>query len=268
MAIDRINQSTWSGRVVGWFETHSGWTDPGEERLVGGIADQLQGAAILDLGVGGGRTIPLMRQYSDHYIGIDFSQAMVDACHRRYPDATVYCSDARDLSRFATGSFDFVMFSWNGIDAVNHDDRSQVLDEVRRVLTPDGLFLFSTLNQDGPGARERPWRFRLGELKSPRTLARRIVSLPVSLRNYLRHRSHESAGDGWSLRVLSAHEYGIVAHFAQHDYELREIAAHGYELVEARTNTTGAEPNDGADLSDVYWIHYLVRPRANAENDR
>ena len=42
------------------------------------------------------------------------------------------------------------MFSLNGIDAVGHDDRQLVLASVRRVLSPGGTFLLTTLNKDNP----------------------------------------------------------------------------------------------------------------------
>ena len=38
--------------------------------------------------------------------------------------------DARDLSQVANASFGLVVFSLNGIDAVSHCDRLQILQEV------------------------------------------------------------------------------------------------------------------------------------------
>jgi SAM-dependent methyltransferase len=42
--------------------------------------------------------------------------------------------------------FDIVVFSYNGIDYVPHDDRLRVLSEIRRVLRHGGTFAFSTHN--------------------------------------------------------------------------------------------------------------------------
>jgi ubiquinone/menaquinone biosynthesis C-methylase UbiE len=42
------------------------------------------------------------------------------------------------LSRFPAGWFDFVLFSYNGIDFVDHAGRLQVLKEIARVLASGG----------------------------------------------------------------------------------------------------------------------------------
>jgi len=73
---------------------------------------------------------------------------MVDAAKDRYPDREFRQVDARDLSAFADESFDFVLFSYNGLDCVGHADRLQVLAEVHRVVRPGGVFMFSSHNMD------------------------------------------------------------------------------------------------------------------------
>jgi SAM-dependent methyltransferase len=50
------------------------------------------------------------------------------------------------MSRFADNSFDFILFSFNGIDYVNSSDRSIVFREIYRICKPDGIFCFSTHN--------------------------------------------------------------------------------------------------------------------------
>ena len=48
------------------------------------------------------------------------------------------------LESLGDASFDFVLFSYNGIDTMPHTQRLQVLAEVRRVLRDDGWFAFSS----------------------------------------------------------------------------------------------------------------------------
>jgi ubiquinone/menaquinone biosynthesis C-methylase UbiE len=88
---------------------------------------------VLDLGVGGGRTTHSLAPHASLYIGIDYSRAMIEICQDRFPHHQFEPGDARDLSRFPAGWFDFVLFSYNGIDFVDHADRLQVLKEIARV---------------------------------------------------------------------------------------------------------------------------------------
>ena len=43
----------------------------------------VRGQPILDLGVGGGRTVPLLRAVSSDYVAVDYTPAMGEACRRR-----------------------------------------------------------------------------------------------------------------------------------------------------------------------------------------
>jgi SAM-dependent methyltransferase len=120
---------------------------PAEEFIFAEYETAIATARVLDIGVGGGRTTNYLLSRCQSYRAIDYSPAMIDACRRRFPECTpdVFAiGDARDLSAEPTEGYDFVLFSYNGLDYIDHEDRLQVLVEVRRVLSPGGLFFFST----------------------------------------------------------------------------------------------------------------------------
>lgn len=105
------------------------------------------GMVILDMGVGGGRTTPFLSEVADKYIGADYAQSMVDACSARFPGLEFIQCDAADLSRFESGTFDALVFSFNGIDVLPGDGaREACLSETARVLKPGGVFIFSSHN--------------------------------------------------------------------------------------------------------------------------
>ncbi|HUN43594.1 MAG TPA: class I SAM-dependent methyltransferase [Acetobacteraceae bacterium] len=81
-------------------------------------ATEALGAPILDIGVGGGRTTPLMRAISTNYCGIDYIPEMVAIARRRFPDADFRVMDAREMD-FHNGRFALTTFSYNGIDSVD-----------------------------------------------------------------------------------------------------------------------------------------------------
>jgi ubiquinone/menaquinone biosynthesis C-methylase UbiE len=105
------------------------------------------GMAILDAGVGGGRTTPLLSSSAERYVGIDFSEAMVERCRARFPKLDFLVADASDLSAFADRSFNAVVMAFNSADyIVPAERRWQSFSECWRVLRPGGLLIFSSHN--------------------------------------------------------------------------------------------------------------------------
>jgi ubiquinone/menaquinone biosynthesis C-methylase UbiE len=105
------------------------------------------GAAILDVGVGGGRTTPYLASTASRYAGLDYSEKMIRLCRERFPQLEFLVSDASDLVTFEDASFDAVIMAFNVLDYVlPAEKRRQCLRECRRVLRPQGLFIFSSHN--------------------------------------------------------------------------------------------------------------------------
>ena len=155
-APETTNRKVWAhvGQVAR-FASAQGWIDRSECAILKSISNEYVGGDVLDVGVGGGRTVPLLSPSAARYVGIDFVPELVTAANKRFPDADIRVGDARHLD-FPDESFDLAVFSINGIDAISHSDRAIALREIRRVLRPTGAFVFSTHNSEGPGPRERP----------------------------------------------------------------------------------------------------------------
>ena len=159
---------------------------PPEAAILDKYRSELAGARLLDLGVGGGRTTPALLEISRDYIGADYVPEMVERCRARFPGVRFEVLDARDLSCFSDGAFDLVLFSWNGIDTVGHDDRLKILAEVRRILKRNGLFVFSSHNRNAEF--RKPWdprHLKINPLRDPARFANRLVAYTVSIINHL-----------------------------------------------------------------------------------
>jgi SAM-dependent methyltransferase len=105
------------------------------------------GMAVLDLGVGGGRTTSYLSRVASRYVGVDYSETMVRICRNKFPDLDFVLADASDLSVFEDASFDAIVFAFNGLDSVVPDEkRLRCLRECWRVLRPAGLLVFSSHN--------------------------------------------------------------------------------------------------------------------------
>jgi SAM-dependent methyltransferase len=260
-----VNRSTWS-RAAGEYVALESWTDAGERAALARVAPLVRGRPVLDVGAGAGRTASFLRLLTDDYVAVDYTPEMVEAFRRNHPDLDVAVADARDLSRFADGHFGFVVFSFNGIDAVGHDDRAQVLRELHRVVAAGGWVLYSTHNLDGPGAREAPWRAKRGTgprwWRAARWIARLPRRAPAHRRSWLnwwRHRGLERAGDGWAMRRCAAHEFGIVIHYASLDAVLAETKAAGFVDVVVLEREHGTEIGPTTDLRQAQWFQVLAR---------
>jgi SAM-dependent methyltransferase len=264
-----LNRDTWSlPRTLSEFNALQGFTDAGERAALLAAAPRVRGVPALDVGVGAGRTVPLLRLLTDDYLGIDYAPAMVELCRRNHPGAEIRQGDARGLE-LEEGRFGFVQFSFNGIDGLDHDDRPSVLRELFRVLRPGGWLLFSTHNLDGPDLRDRPWRGYRGHgprwYRTLRWTGRLPLNLPRYRRrwvNWWRNRELNRKGDGWEMRVAAPHDFGLVIHYVRFDLLLAEVANAGFGTVEVYDSTRGTRVSRGDDTRHVHAFHVLAqKPR-------
>ncbi|MBD0267318.1 MAG: class I SAM-dependent methyltransferase [Cyanobacteria bacterium Co-bin8] len=151
--VDDSNRKTYSSRGVVHHYAQLNILQPAEKTVLDLLQDQLPNMKMLDIGVGGGRTAKHFSNVAAEYIGIDYSADMVAACKSRFSSAShpamFEVCDARNMSQFEDNTFDFILFSFNGIDYVSHSDRLKVLKEVARVGKPGAYFCFSSHSLQG-----------------------------------------------------------------------------------------------------------------------
>ena len=263
--MDRANRSTWrSAKLIDVFTHREGFSDTGEERALMWAAEHGGGdGAILDIGVGGGRTVPILRSLSEDYVAVDYLPEMVEATRLRFPEARVESADARTLSQFDDASFALVVFSYNGIDGLSHEDRADVFSAVNRVLAPGGAFVYSTHNLDHPVAGRPPWdRSRLPGRITARSLAGWALRMPRRSLSYSRLRRLTASGENWAILVGASYEYSVVGHYVTLEEALRELSQAGFEPAAQVYGTAGDELRPGADTRGSEWIHVIARKPA------
>ncbi len=117
------------------------------------IFSNLPRGKLLDLGCGTGRTTVVLSKMGFTAWGIDISEAMISEAKRLHPHLTFLLGDACDLSGFEDGEFDYVLFSFNGLDLIHpYEMRVKCLKESYRVLKDGGLFIYSSHNRSWTSA--------------------------------------------------------------------------------------------------------------------
>ena len=233
-----------------------------------------QGMTVLDLGVGGGRTTPYLSNLASRYVGVDYATTMIEQCRRRFPHLDFRVAEGSHLSMFRDGSFDSVVMAFNAIDYVIPDEaRRACLDEIRRVLKPEGLLIFSSHN---PRAvitranwnRERVAAFARKLAGSSATLfsctfatlaalrigiawAQRFSSSLVKLLRRLPTRAFWR-GDGY---LLDPAHGGLLTHYWTPERAEHELACHGFHI-------RGTKGDDYPAASHRYitdWYYYVAQ---------
>lgn len=100
---------------------------------------------ILDLGCGTGRTTRHLTDMGHNVVGVDIAPNMIKEAKRLHPDIPFVYGDAKNLITHSDESYDVVLFSFNGLDYLYPiKNRLLALSEIRRVLKPGGLFIYSS----------------------------------------------------------------------------------------------------------------------------
>lgn len=218
------------------------------------VAMQARGRRILDIGVGGGRTVKPLLAVSPDYLGVDNSVGMVEVCRQRFPGVAFELADARAMSTLPDASVHLAMFSCNGIGMVAHADRLSIMREVHRVLEPGGVFLFSTHNQNCP---DQAAGFKLPELEWSPNPARLLVRLarfawkvPLRLARRYRFREHEVRTTEYSMINDVCHDYGVMLYYITLANQRRQLEAMGFEKdAEAYDGNGERMPGEGTHSS-------------------
>lgn len=248
------NQNNWNKQDIVASYARAEALQPAEENIVRILKDQWPQMSMLDIGVGGGRTsfnfIPLVQSY----VGIDYAPNMVEACRKRFnqkwPQIKFHVGDVRSMTMFDQASFDFVLFSFNGISYIDHEGRLKALREIRRVLRPGGKFCFSAHNYFSMR------RF----LKVPRCFH------PIHLLGYIKRSRqvqeelNRNNSDGYAVISDGAEVFRVQTYYVKPSAQIAQLRAAGFDRIRAFKETTGEEISDinGLDsLATERWIYFL-----------
>ncbi len=222
---------------------------------------------VLEAGCGAGRVLGYLAAVGREVHGIDISPAMVDYCRHTYPQANVRLGDLGALTESVEGPFDAVVAADNVLDVFEDADRRRVLAEMRTVLTPDGILIFSSHNLayadgelDATGPQPKTARRLLAKLAqaSPAGLARVAVRTPKRVRNRLRLVPLQHRADDHAILNDVGGNYAVLHYYIGRDEQERQLNEAGLRLVECLDVQGRLVPS--GEVGYGPWLHYIARP--------
>ena len=233
-----------------------------EQRLLGRFRNQWSAMSMLDIGVGAGRTAFTFAPLVQRYVGIDYSERMIELARALVgeEDSIEFrVCDARTMVRTIAERFDLVLFSFNGIDSVGHEDRLEILRQVRAVIKEDGYFFFSSHS-----LATLPLRFERPGL-SPRRPVRSAYRLMKAIRPAVRLWAINSRIDqpavaerGWTFLRDGAHDFDALLYYVDPRHQIGQLndARFSVDAIYDLSGRVVSAEDPGRDP----WLYYLCRP--------
>ncbi|WP_317899517.1 class I SAM-dependent methyltransferase [Aurantibacillus circumpalustris] len=233
-------------KVIDWYgQLEEIW--PIEKKIFAEYKNLLQSGNFLDVGVGGGRTTKYLANICKHYTGIDYSEKFIEKLKEHYPEFEYYTIDASDMSAFQDQTFDFVNFSFNGMDYVDLDNRKKIFSEMYRVLKPKGLFFFSTHNKNHFSFNINPWRNKNNSFSIN---IKTFLKLVPYLIKKQRQKTHTVYHKDYAIINDSAHNYELMTFYTSPAFLRRQLSDNGF--VEIDYYLKSGEKKDDSQLEE--WI--------------
>ncbi len=252
------NQQTYGTTSIVNYYTQLNALQPAEQMILDRYSEQLPRFRMLDIGVGAGRTTKHFQPCAASYVGIDVSSEMIDACRIRFPTfskPTFQVCDARDLSRFEDDSFDFILFSFNGIDYVSHTDRLRILTEIHRVGVTGAIFCFSSHNLQG---FDRAFDFKSQWSFNPIATYTNLVMLAILrvLNQPLNPR--QVKGLSYAIVKDESHNFSLETYYIRPQEQINQLTENfkNIQVYSWRNDVELVTESDRANNTDM-WLYYV-----------
>lgn len=211
--------------------------------------NKLKSAKMLDIGVGGGRTTYYFAHQVGEYVGVDYSENMVNLCQNKFPNVKVLKCDVRDMRIFGDNYFDLVLFSFNGIDYISHDDRLKALNEIKRVCKkPGGIFFFSSHNFD--------YIRDLFQFKYTANPIIMLINVYVFIQLRLKNQDIEY-DKGCAIIKDGAHNFKLSSYYISPEKQIAQLNDAGFKNIRIYSLNSGMELENEIKNIDDPWLYYL-----------
>jgi SAM-dependent methyltransferase len=262
-----VNRRLWErGDFVATYATRV--LRPAEVVVIARHHEALAGR-VLEVGCGAGRVLGYLAALGGEVHGIDVSTTMVEYCRRAYPDVDVRLGDLAALGDSAEGPFDAIIAADNILDVFDDAERRCILSEIRKLLAPRGLLIFSSHNLDfidgeadatGPpvSGRAAVGLLSMVALSSPAHAVNVVARAPRRARNKRRLLPLERRTNDHAILNDSEGDYGALHYYIRRDDQERQLQELGFELLECLD--ADARPAGKGKAGYGQWLYYVARP--------
>jgi ubiquinone/menaquinone biosynthesis C-methylase UbiE len=251
------------------------YLDKAETQIIKELKEVLPKFNMLDMGVGAGRTTRYFLPLANSYIGADYAPNMIAECKKKFKNKKIFeVLDVRNMGKFSDNMFDFILFSYNGIDSFGLEDRETALMEIKRVLRNGGYFSFSTHNINWDG---------LYDLFTFKNMSRRLIkkagnkknpfsefviffkSVYINLRLNFKNKSINIKNHIEDLRKVG---YGSLIDnslngkasifYTSYKSQIQQLKKFGFKDI-AAYSVNGIKTEEESELNKGGWIYYLCK---------
>jgi ubiquinone/menaquinone biosynthesis C-methylase UbiE len=253
------------------------YIDNAEVSIIKELKPFLKDMSMLDMGVGAGRTTKYFMPLVNSYIGADYAPNMIEECRKKYRNKKIFeVIDVRDMRKFADDMFDFVLFSYNGIDSFDEKGRKTALKEIKRVLKSNGFFAFSSHNIDWSGIydifRLKGIFVRLNKkiqnqsgflfIKKIQLIFKAVyyfVRLNIlNKRIYMTSHINHLRKEGCGILADNSLDGKVKIFYSSYDYQVNQLKEYGFKDIKA-FSINGMVASEKGELDNSAWIYYLCR---------
>ena len=217
--------------------------------------EEIAGQSVLDVGCGGGRTSYILKNIAGAYLGVDYTQEMINVCKRKFGEKYFRRADVRDLSFLDNSSFDFAIFSFNGLDCIDHESRLAGLKEIHRVLKPEKLLVFSSHNRNYKNMLQRP---RLNTSLNPIRQALWFYEYVFALPKYYRNRKKEFFCQEYAIIRDPDQGFSNLYYYIGRKEQVVQAMLAGFQIIDMY-DIFGNLLREDSDDSHSAWIYYVAR---------
>ena len=259
--MSKKNKATYSATNIVNYYAQLELLQPAEQTILDQLREKLPTMKMLDIGIGGGRTTKHFAPLVNSYTGIDYSSRMIEACKKRFHNlphsVKLQVSDARDMAEFVDNSFDFILFSFNGIDYVSHGDRLKILQEISRVGKTGCYVFFSSHNLQAM-AREFDWKSKLSF--NPIAIYTNLIMLAILRICNLSVTRQKLTNSPYLILRDESHNFRLQTYYIQAAEQIKQLEK-DFTEIKVYSWQSGLQISSGAELVSHpdLWFYYLCR---------